>query len=103
MQVQRQNTRPRMVGVPIVALTPVRARVVDEDMEFLLAPRELLDEALTVFKFVEVGGDRVGCSRTCFSVSRIELSVMKGRGGDVPMAFSSSQAFSQPFASREEM
>lgn len=66
VQVQRQNTRPRMVRVPIVALAPVRAGVVDEDVELLFAFRELFDEALAVFEFVKVGGYRVGCSRTCF-------------------------------------
>lgn len=54
-----------MVRVSVVALAPVRAGVVDEDVELLFAFRELLDEALAVFKLVEVGGDRVGCSGTC--------------------------------------
>lgn len=66
VQVQRQDTRPCMVRVRIVALAPVRAGVVDEDVELLLALRELLDKTLAVFEFVEVGGDRVGRSRTCF-------------------------------------
>lgn len=62
MQVQRQNPRPRMIRVPIVALAPVRARVVNEDVELLFALRELFDEVLAVLEFVEVGGNRVRCS-----------------------------------------
>ena len=48
-------------------------------MEFAFAPFELVDHSFAVFKFVEVGGDGVGCAFAC-EIWEVSLGFVEAEG-----------------------
>lgn len=63
MQVQGKNTRPSRIGILIEGGSPIRSRIIHEDVQMGFTLLEFLGEALAVFKLVEIGGDRMGGPR----------------------------------------